>query len=1208
MALAPCIPALAFVGTAAIISGCTPAIHSAQSALYKISTGVNQTATVDQLAFLIQPSDASSNSAISPSVEVEFLTQEGAVDTSSTAVVTLAIGVNPSVGIISGVLARPAVGGIATFPGLSIDEVGIGYTLIARSSGVTQESSTAFNISAGSPSKLIFTTQPTSAMSGASLGGISVTVEDAAGNVVTSSSAPITLAVGTNAGPGGTLSGSLVVNAVSGVATFPGLNIDLAGVGYTLTASSGILTSATSSTFNISAAAANKLAFTIEPVNSAAMTTLPGIVVTVEDAAGNTVTSYSGSISLAISNNPSGGTLSGTIPETASSGVATFSDLSINYGGTGYTLVASATSGTPSSTVISTAFNLTAPIPTVFGWSGSTSFGSATCQAFTISAKNGGAPAAFTSATSVSLTQTGSGSFYGSTDSSCSSSAITSINFGAGVQSVMVYFKDPSVENLTLSSTASGVTGNTTVTSTGIYVLSSNVSTNAPGTPFALTITLENSLGVATPATSAITLNLWGVNYYSAFCLNGDSTCSNPQGNAPFTVNSGSSSTTFYFRDTRAEISTVYSSDTSGLYSSSPAQLTLTTQIQNVSSGSFVITGPTYVTPGECATYTITVTDPYQNVSPLVSSQTVALTTSGSGQFYGTSDTTCGSGPVTTVPINSGATTTTFHFMDNTVPDFQILNANNGSFTAVGFNASAVNTIPTISLGQSDATHCAIAGGDLTCWGDDTGSGMVGNSVGNYATLPSQVLGLNSGVTSVNGAATGNFVCAAANGGETCWGSAGYGATSLLPAEGSGVTIVASGASTMLSSCYVANGGVYCSGDDSEGELGDGGVGGSAANREVLPPSTGVTNLVGGMDSYCATVSSGMWCWGFLFGTTQPAIFLSGYTTAGLSKWNAYLVMGGQMYYQGSPYSSYVSGITKIAAGYEYNCALATGGTVWCWDTGENQNPTQVSGISGAIDVSADNFDTGCALFSDSTVKCWGTGYAGHIGNGTITDSSTPVTTGSLLPVLPLMTPSTATSVVVGCASASASGNTVSCTITGVTAGQTILVDLGYFNASNPVLTDSNTGTISTILGPTVVSVLASNGSDNVWVVKNAGAGTHVLTATFSVSPSYPGMTALLITGASTTSPIDGSSAVGNIYPGSGLCSSVTTTTPKDLLVTFVNAPLGATATPLSSPQNMTTGSGGAVPWAYGTADLAGSNYVTWSSNGNFLCDTIALH
>ena len=95
--------------------------------------------------------------------------------------------------------------------------------------------------------------------------------------------------------------------------TFSSCKIDKAGAGYTLTATSGGLTSTTSATFNISVGPATRVAFTTQPgggVAASAWGQQP--VVTVQDAGGNTVTTNSSSVTVAIGTNPSGGTLSGT--------------------------------------------------------------------------------------------------------------------------------------------------------------------------------------------------------------------------------------------------------------------------------------------------------------------------------------------------------------------------------------------------------------------------------------------------------------------------------------------------------------------------------------------------------------------------------------------------------------------------------------------------------------------------------------------------------------------------------------------------------------------------------------------------------------------------------------------------------------------------------------------------------------------------------
>jgi hypothetical protein len=87
------------------------------------------------------------------------------------------------------------------------------------------------------------------------------------------------------------------------------------------------------------------LVFTAQPQTTLPLTTMPPVQVTVTDASGNTVTNFTGTVTIAIGHNGglvTPGTLSGTRTVTVVNGVATFSDLSIDQPGNGYTLVVSA--------------------------------------------------------------------------------------------------------------------------------------------------------------------------------------------------------------------------------------------------------------------------------------------------------------------------------------------------------------------------------------------------------------------------------------------------------------------------------------------------------------------------------------------------------------------------------------------------------------------------------------------------------------------------------------------------------------------------------------------------------------------------------------------------------------------------------------------------------------------------------------------------
>jgi len=105
----------------------------------------------------------------------------------------------------------------------------------------------------GAAAKLAFGQQPGNTLPGASITpAVTVLVQDTYGNAVTSDNSSVELAILDNPG-GGTLSGTKNVAAVNGEATFSDLSINKVGTGYTLAATDGTLTGATSSAFNVAA-------------------------------------------------------------------------------------------------------------------------------------------------------------------------------------------------------------------------------------------------------------------------------------------------------------------------------------------------------------------------------------------------------------------------------------------------------------------------------------------------------------------------------------------------------------------------------------------------------------------------------------------------------------------------------------------------------------------------------------------------------------------------------------------------------------------------------------------------------------------------------------------------------------------------------------------------------------------------------------------
>src|SRR5207247_4618657 len=221
------------------------------------------------LVFTVQPSATVAGAAIAPAVQVTAQDALGNTDPSFTGQVTVALGANPGNGALSGTTTVPAVAGVTTFPGLSIDRAAAGYTLTAGATGLTVATSVAFTVSAGAASHLAFAVEPSNAPAGAPITpAVQVTALDALGNTAQSFTGNVTVALGANPGSA-TLSGTTTIAAANGVATFTGLSLDKTGTGYTLTAAAGGLTGATSTAFNVTASAAERLVGREKPTSGA---------------------------------------------------------------------------------------------------------------------------------------------------------------------------------------------------------------------------------------------------------------------------------------------------------------------------------------------------------------------------------------------------------------------------------------------------------------------------------------------------------------------------------------------------------------------------------------------------------------------------------------------------------------------------------------------------------------------------------------------------------------------------------------------------------------------------------------------------------------------------------------------------------------------------------------------------------------------------
>jgi hypothetical protein len=183
---------------------------------------------------------SASGSAFTTQPVVTIRDAIGNIVTNSTASVIMTVSGN---GTAVGTITVSAVAGVATFNNVGISgTAGTAYTLTFASTGLTSATQTispTFGATsqasltipaAGSSSGSAFTTQPV------------ITIKDAFGNTVTTSTASVIMTVSTGANTVGTTT----VNAVNGIATFTNVGISgTAGIAYTLTFASTGFTSPT---------------------------------------------------------------------------------------------------------------------------------------------------------------------------------------------------------------------------------------------------------------------------------------------------------------------------------------------------------------------------------------------------------------------------------------------------------------------------------------------------------------------------------------------------------------------------------------------------------------------------------------------------------------------------------------------------------------------------------------------------------------------------------------------------------------------------------------------------------------------------------------------------------------------------------------------------------------------------------------------------
>lgn len=101
----------------------------------------------------------------------------------------------------------------------------------------------------------------------------------------------------------------------------------------------------------------------------------------------------------------------------------------------------------------------------------------------------------------------------------------------------------------------------------------------------------------------------------------------------------------------------------------------------------------------------------------------------------------------------------------------------------------------------------------------------------------------------------------------------------------------------------------------------------------------------------------------------------------------------------------------QLAAGYNHVCARTSTGGIQCWGsnnlgqlgdgtTTNSSTPVSVSGLSSNVAWLAAGYQHNCVVMADGTARCWGRNDFGQLGNGTLTASSVPVTVTGLTGVV----------------------------------------------------------------------------------------------------------------------------------------------------------------------------------------------------------------
>lgn len=1036
-----------------LLAGCKSQIEGS------IDGGVDpNTPTAVRWVFTVQPTNTSPSTAITPDIRVEARDANNNVVTTYTAPVTLSFQTDPSTNaVMGGTTTQYAIAGVAIFDGITIDNLSNGYILKASDSFLFDAQSQAFNVTgAGVPAKLAFNVHPANTANHQTISpDVEVQILDTFDNLVATATDTVTLAIQIDGATGSTLSGTVSVAAVNGVATFNNLSIDKVGTGFKLRASSGTLTTVDSNAFNITPGVAAKLAFTQQPQNTENHDTIfPSLTIEIRDSYDNLVTAATSGVTLAIQTDPSASaTLSGTTTVNAVAGIATFNDLSIDKIGTGYIL--RATSGALT-LADSNAFNIlagavSATTSTIVG-SGPKIADGVDVSTITITLLDSNSSPVAGVTPTFSATDTGTTNNYGV----CSSSD------ASGVSVCALASTKAEVKTLSLVTPVSKVGGTVTFT-------------NGPASQIVFT-TQPSSLTVATVAIATQPVLTIRDAFANVVTTGVDST-------ATVTISTSTGTGTPSGTTSMAAVAGVADFASKGLsYTLGGDKVLLATKADTSGSGgtnSVTATSNTiYIEPAQF------VTAAGQHSCAVVSGAVKCWGSNIYGEL-GNGTTTESHTPVSVTGITTAVSVTAGPFHSCALlSDRTIKCWGQNTVGQLGDGTTTSSTTPVTVSGISNAVaisastmifdaywHTCAKLSDLTvkCWGLN-GAGQLGDGTTTNRSTPVAV----GSLTNVKMMAAGQqHTCAVLTDGTgMCWGNNALGQLGNGSTTTSAVTspVTISGLSNAIAisaggghSCAaLSDGTVKCWGTNNQNVLGN--VAGTSYTPQVVTGLTNTIALTSGRYHQCALISDGtVKCWGMNdagqcggfvnINSTTPVTVAGVSNAVSISTSNEHTCAqisdgtikcwggngGGQMgigsfdnAFTSTAHGS-LSNVTGISTNISHSCVTLSDGTGQCCGYGQANRlgtggatlnftaPQAISGLASATANLSTGQAHGCSIMTTGSIKCWGYGTSGQLGDGTTTTRNNANTAVSGI--------TTATKVVTGSTHSCAllTGGAVSC-------------------------------------------------------------------------------------------------------------------------------------------------------------------------------------